>query len=406
MKIRVLTTILYALVSAVTNMPAHSAERYCGDDGVRTLHVEMYPFVPNAEGMALKIRDLFEEGCPGLTLQLTMNPNYYSADNTGILSSDADVYEVDSVFFDDFIKHRSPKPPSQAVIDAAGRAVPFAKSIASIDGVEYGIPHWICSDFLIYPKTLTQIGSVKTTSDAVQVFKNLGKGPLIDVKGKSTLGELYLSILVAHYGSATEALKRLDPARIDDYAVNILREFVAMEPAGFGRDADYHNREGFYPRQFARGSGSAYVGYSEDSYYSLAETAGSCLQGQCLTPDDLDVASWPFADEGARPVAWVDMYMLDTRLGDAKLRDAEAFLKFMMSTSTYEALLVPEGGPPRYLLPARDDMYTDSTVKAAAPLYTKFRGLIDQATPVTGDGLNAKLHAVAVIIDGLLPSAH
>lgn len=98
--------------------------------------------------------------------------------------------------------------------------------------------------------------------------------------------------------------------------------------------------------------------------------------------------------------------MLDTRLGDAKLRDAEAFLKFMMSTPTYEALLVPEGGPPRYLLPARDDMYTDLTVKAAAPLYTKFRGLIDQATPVTGDGLNAKLHAVAVIIDGLLPSAH
>jgi hypothetical protein len=107
--------------------------------------------------------------------------------------------------------------------------------------------------------------------------------------------------LVAHYGSATEALKRLDPAHIDDYAVNILREFVAMEPVGFGRDPDYHNREGFYPRQFARGSGSAYVGYSEDSYYSLAEAAGSCLQGQCLTRDDLDVASWPFADQGRGP---------------------------------------------------------------------------------------------------------
>jgi thiamine pyridinylase len=98
--------------------------------------------------------------------------------------------------------------------------------------------------------------------------------------------------------------------------------------------------------------------------------------------------------------------MLDTRLSDTKLRDAEAFVKFMMSTSTYEALLVPEGGPPRYLLPSRDDMYTDSTMKAAAPLYKKFRGLIDQATPVTGDGLNAKLHAIAVITDGLLPSTH
>jgi hypothetical protein len=30
-------------------------------------------------------------------------------------------------------------------------------------------------------------------------------------------------------------------------------------------------REGFYPRQFAWGKGSAFVGYAEDTYYALSE---------------------------------------------------------------------------------------------------------------------------------------
>jgi thiamine pyridinylase len=394
MRIRFLPLITAILVSATTITVAHAAERYCADSGPRMLRVEMYPFVPNPDGMALKMKELFEAGCPGLDLQLTRNQNYYSTDNSGVLSSDADVYEVDSVFFDDFVKHKTPKIPSQAVVDAAGPVVPFAQKIATVAGVQFGIPHWLCSDFLIYPKSLSQIGDIKTPDDATRVFAQLGKGPLMDLKGSSTLGELYLSILVAHYGSATDALKRLDPDHLDSYAVSVLQSFVAMEPAGFGRDAAYHAREGFYPRQFARHSGSAFVGYSEDTYYILSEAADSCLKNECLQQDDLNVTAWPFAKEGAKPVAWVDMYMLDSRLSDTKLRDAEAFVKFMTSASTYDALLVPPDGPPRYLLPARDDVYADSAT-APAKLYAKFRAVIDAAVPVTGENLNFQLHQIA-----------
>src|SRR5262249_17342442 len=158
----------------------------------------------------------------------------------------------------------------------------------------------------------------------------------------------------------------------DDSAVNTLRSFVAMEPAGFGRDMDYHMRDGFYPRQFARGSGSAYVGYSEDTYYILDETAQSCRKNECLGQDDLEVAKWRFADEGAKPVGWADMFMLDSKLTGAKLRDAEAFIKFMMKLSTYEALLVPADSSTRYLLPARDDLFSDPKL-ASARLYPQFR---------------------------------
>jgi ABC-type glycerol-3-phosphate transport system substrate-binding protein len=179
-----------------------------------------------------------------------------------------------------------------------------------------------------------------------------------------------------------------------------------MEPAGFGRDQDYHLREGFYPRQFAWGKGSAFVGYAEDTYYALSEMVQSCTKDKCLSKEVLDVAPWPFADEGAKPVAWVDMYFLYPRLADAKLRDAEAFIRFMMSVSTYEALLMPANSPPLYLLPAGDDMYSDQKLAKVAPLYPKFRAVIDHAVPVADEGLNYKLHQIAKKIDGLLPDRH
>ncbi len=409
MRIRRLILLVAIVATASARFPAQAQERYCSDGNARVLRVEMYPFVPRADEIALKIKELFEAGCPGLDLRIRMNANYYATDDTGILAADADVYEIDSVFFEDFLKRRNPRQPSQSVLDMAGSVVPFAKDIATSGGTQFGIPHWVCTEFLIFKKTLPQIGAIKGPADAARVFGDLGKGPLMDLKGPTTLGELYLSVLVAHYRSAGEALKHLDPDNLDDYAVAVLQSFVSMEPPGFGRDQDYHLRDGFYARQFARGRGSAFVGYSEDTYYVLEETAQSCLKDECLSRDDLDVALWPFADEGAKPVAWVDMYMMDSRLADAKLRDAEAFIKFMMSVSTYEALLLPpDGSPngvPKYLLPARDDVYS-SRKMSSAPLYPKFRGLIGPAIPVTAEGLNHKLHEVAAALEKVLPADH
>jgi thiamine pyridinylase len=400
---------LALFAAAAAGVPAQAQLRYCSDENARVLRFEMYPFVPNADEIALKIKELFEAGCPGLDLRIRLNANYYATDGSGILAADADVYEVDSVFFDDFLKNRNPKLPSQPVLDRAGPIVPFARDIATSGGAQFGVPHWICTDFLIYRKTLPQIGAITSPADAARVFAELGNGLLIDLKGPSTLGELYLSILVAHYGSAEKALKHLDPDRLDDYAVAVLRSFLNMEPSGFGRDPNYHRRDGFYARQFVRGSGSAFLGYSEDLYYALDETAQSCLKGECVGVDDIDVALFPFADEGAKAVAWVDMYMLDAGLADTRLRDAEAFIKFMMSVSTYEALLLPKdsttGGVPKYLLPARDDVYRGDKM-ASTPHYSKFRNLIGSAIPVTGEGLNDKLRSVAAALDKVLPAVH
>ena len=387
---------------------AKEQEQYCTDTSPRDLTVEMYPFVPNAEGMALWIKENFEAGCKGLHLIIHMNGNYYSTDSTGILGSSADVYEVDSVFFEDFLK-RSPKPPSPSVIAQAGLPISFAKTVATHNGTQIGVPHWVCSDFLFYPAALPQFENLAKFDDVARELGSAKANILMDIKGGSTLGELYLSILVSEYGSREEALRRLALPTLDDAAVDILRRTVTLEPAGFGRDQDYHYRDGFYPRQFAyKANSSIYVGYSEDTYYVLTEAAVSCPHDKCLDEDKIQVTRWPFSNGSPQGVAWVDMYFIDQKAADAKLRDAEAFIKFMMSAATYLQLLFPTSDPspsPRYLLPARDDLYANGNL-SKGKLYPKFRALIDSAIPITAEGLNARLHDVASQLEKALPAAH
>ncbi len=62
-------------------------------------------------------------------------------------------------------------------------------------------------------------------------------------------------------------------------------------------------------------------------------------------------------------------------------------------------------GVPKYLLPARDDVYSDGKM-ASAPLYPKFRSLIGSAIPVTEEGLNDKLHKTAEALEKVLPAGH
>src|ERR1700733_12280564 len=256
-----LCCVLALSTAAIPYDRAAADERYCSDSNPRILRVEMYPFIPDFSGAALLIKSKFEKGCPGLDLQINANQNYYSATG-GILDAKADLYEVDSVFFDDFVKTKQPQLPSQSLLAASGPVVPFAKDVATSNGAQYGVPHWLCSDFLIYRQDHTQLQNLKKPGDAASLFREPSQGLLMDIKGKLTIGELYLSILVAHYGSVPAALSKLDPnAAPDDAAVSTLRSFLSMEPPGFGRLQHYHDVDGFYARQLSRGSGSAFVGY-------------------------------------------------------------------------------------------------------------------------------------------------
>jgi thiamine pyridinylase len=394
--------VLLLLMICVVPVAAHA------DSPRRVLHVSLYPYIPDAAEAALALKQGFEREHPDVIVDMTLNQNYYSPKpgDKGVLFEDADVHEIDVIFLQDFLNRHKLAPLPASFAASVGQLEPLAAVAASDGGRLVAVPQWMCADFLFYRADKTGLGSAHTL---VEMERVLGPehGLLLSMKGGGTLGELYLSALLARDGSPEAALGHVT-ATPDPVILDRLQRLLMLEPAGFGRSADYDQRGNFYARQFARRAGSAFVGYSEMTHDVLEETATSCrVEDRCVTAADIRVAAMPFSDNAVRPAVWVDMFGIDARVHGRTMADAQDFIRYAVSMPAYRALLVPaEGGRPRYLMPAMQAAYADPAIRKAAPLYPAFRAILDKGVVVTVPGLNAKLHDVAANIDAALPPVH
>ena len=375
----------------------------------RILHVSLYPYIPQPEAAALTLKQGFEHLHPEVIVDITLNLNYYSpkAEDKGVLYEDADVHEIDVIFMRDFLAHHRLQPPGDMLAATTRDLDPLALQAATYDGQVMAIPQWMCADFLIYRTDKKDLGAAHTLA-AMETALAPDHGLLLSMKGDGQLGELYLTSLLAASGATPEAELAHLSAVPDPAILARLRRILALEPAGLGRNAAYGEVESFYARQFARGNGEAFIGYSELIHDALDESANGCRQeDNCVTAEEIQATGFPFADNRIRPTAWVDMFAIDARVKGQTLDDARDFIAYAVSRPAYRALLIPAPGtPPRYLLPAYEADFTDPDILRAAPLYTKFHTIIDQGVVVTVPHLNATLHDVATHIDHDLPQVH
>ena len=369
----------------------------------RILHVSLYPYIPQADAAALTLKQGFERLHPDVIIDVTFNQNYYSPDpaEKGALYEDADIHEIDGILLSDFIhNHRLAALPS-SLIQRLDPLEKKAREIATVSGRIYAVPHWMCADFLIYRADANGVPA------SLAGLRKWHRGLLMDLKGSGPLGEAYLDELLTRpdwNASLPPALTRgPDPAIIAR-----LRDILALEPAGFGRNLRYDSIESFYARQFARGVSDGFVGYSELTHDVLEEAANGCSDmDHCVTADQLRVAAFPFADGVVRPAVWVDMFGIDASVQGQKRADAAEFIAYAVSLPAYRALLIPaQGEPPRYLLPATTTAFEDAAITRAAPLYPQFRTIMEQGVAVTLPLLNAHLHALAARLDASLPATH
>jgi len=135
----VLAVAISFLAQRADAQSATSREPYCEDKNPRVLTVVLYPYIPNFTDAAFAIKQAFEARCPGLRLQIITGgllDDYYSttphsdgSPPANIFNTPADVYEVDSVFFDDFVKANKVQAIPSLTTAAAGAIVPMAQSI-------------------------------------------------------------------------------------------------------------------------------------------------------------------------------------------------------------------------------------------------------------------------------------
>jgi thiamine pyridinylase len=339
-----------------------------------TLRVALYPSVPDRLALFEKIEAIFECENPGVNVVLISSPNatdnYYNDDDVkkeGIQFVDADVYEIDTVLLSDFVNLGKIAPIELPFDDLAPETV---KAVTRYSNV-YGVPHWLCGNFLFYRKSDTAIANAATWKDVVDALGKHHGTLLVDLKGHSTLGEWYLTALSANVGLDPAESQIVNKAPVDRSAISYLQQILSPCAVGFCRSQALHDNTGFYARAFVRGQAGVYIGYSETIFYGLRDAADNCLPTSgCLAEDDIAVRALPRfdANKAETGVGWVDALAIDAKLNGAKKDLALKFIRRVVSEDSYVAMLAPEW-PYRshYLLPARTNVRIPD-----APLYSQF----------------------------------
>jgi thiamine pyridinylase len=216
---------------------------------------------------------------------------------------------------------------------------------------------------------------------------------LIDLRGKSTLGEKYLDALLDLHGTPQAALKIVDSGAIDPDALQALARAFALCPNGLCDSEKHHESGQFYARQFAERNARAFVGYSERMYFVVdhflhgvredmpAVGQISFESGAPVGIGDVDAVPATFGDKSSTMLTWVDVLCIRQGVDDA------------------QALLPPYGHAPRYLLPARTAVYQDASLLKAAPLYQRFEEVMKSGVAITGPQLNERLRDVGKKIE-------
>ena len=340
---------------------------------------------------------------------LDLRANYYdSTDVNYIGNASADVFELDSVLLRDFVTDgKIREMPKEALLPSA-ELLSNADRGTQLDGKRYGAAHWVCRNFLFYSVDDAPQKPVKTLTD-LESFAGSKTGLIIDLRGKSTLGEYYLMAALVRYPD----WKKVYPDKFDKIDPSIEGDVTALAKYcdnASCRNKVLHDYTGTHGAEFARRRGKALVGYSESLHDVLAETGLCSAADACLPDAKIDVAELPLDDNGSKPMSWVDSFTLSTGCKAACVDDAVKFISMMNRDDTYMALLFPGSlsfltvekpypRVPAYLLPAKASLYGNPDLLKAAHLYPKLKTLVENADVPTDRNLNDDLRKIGKQID-------
>jgi thiamine pyridinylase len=376
-----------------------------------SLKVALYPYVPESRELFSKLEQVFEAKHPEVNLQLieshldsqsgniiSLSEDYY---NGGLLKTQADVYEIDTVLLQAMIEAKKIQPielPDRRFVPSTYKAITFDKKI-------WGTPHWVCGNFLFYKKDDLAIKNASSLNELTDAFKQ--DEPLfIDLKGKSTLGEWYLTGLAASDGNRSSLIKKIQSKRIDSAALKMVNKLLSLCPSGYCRSDQLHSRVGFYAREFARGKARAYIGYSESLHYALQEIKQNCGSiDSCLDENEIAVREIPALTSKGKQVGWTDVLSLSSDLPPDKKKLAMQFINFLTSWEGFRLVLNPEkASAPRYLLPAL--VLSKNSPELKPPLYSRFYDAYESRIILNSKDLNKTLRSYGKVIDCVLPGDH
>jgi hypothetical protein len=328
-------------------------------------------FTPLVRWLALS----YQAAHPEVLLNLVIDPSIEVYDFNKLKGSvfsatGFDVAEIDTVFLK-WLKDQGLISPAHITGDEPW---PVGKAAVTLNGKVYGVPSWLCSDFLF--STGSDVGHIKTFAD-LQAFlakASRSRRSLVgDLYGTWTIPALYLQAYVQSHADMTADAAAAAP--IDAAVIARLAEFGAYCSFANGDpciDGTLHSannaKDGMIEQDFDAEQAAADLGFSERSFF-LA------YYQSVLAP--LSLTAMPWGDKPDAPrLVYSDAFLTNRAAcgTDPCDTDAAAFANFMTAAATKKYIAMaddlPGGDPPRHLLVATKPFYDDKEVRSD-PVYSQ-----------------------------------
>jgi thiamine pyridinylase len=366
------------------------------------LRVALFPHIPDPAGDALEalqdsIRTRFERANPSISLQMRrMEPRdagFYSPDSLLAWLSEGggqyDVVEIDAVLLDTLARSDLIKPWQ---VQPSANWIPEALPALRHNDTLYGIPHWLCSDFVITRDS--SVFRAATFNDLVNALELGSSGssprPVTGfLRGSWVLPMLYLHAWTDTYGPGE--LEKAMIQGLDPTVVQNMRKLLSDCVIGtMNTCLDPSSSLDATVSVFATGKADALLGYSE-RLTSIIQS-GVAPSALLLSPLPLGPGDGA-AGFGNQTLLYVDALVLRSGCNDQCLGAARAFANFLLSDPTYQLFLtsmdVPPNGPPavpRYLIPATKTAFELPQV-ASDSLFAQMRRALPGAVAMPNAGL-------------------
>jgi hypothetical protein len=346
----------------------------------RVLNALLYASIPTdpKAGFTPLIRWLalsYQAAHSDVLLNLVIDPSidvydFSNLKDTVFSAKGFDVAEIDTVFLK-WLKDLGLIAPAHITGDDP---LPVGKAAVMIDGQAYGVPSWLCSDFLF--SAGGDVSSIKTFAD-LQAF--LAKSPgsrralVGDLYGTWTIPAIYLQAFVQNHVDMTADAAAAAP--IDTDVIKRLAKFGTYCSSSNSDpciDGTFHTanntKDGVIEQDFDAEQAAADLGFSERSFFVA-------YYQSVLAP--LSLTAMPWGDKPDAPrLVYSDAFLTNKAAcgKDPCDADAAAFGAFMTSAATKKYIAMatdlPGGDPPRHLLVATQPFYGDKSVKGD-PVYSQ-----------------------------------
>ncbi len=366
-----------------------------GNDGLvlftgkqkRVLNIALYPDIPshpngNFRYLLDHVVSAYQAIDPNVLLNAVMadEDKIYSFDGlpTILGSTGYDVVELDTLYLG-FLASSNLITPAKITGD---EPLPVAKAASTYHGVLYGVPSWLCMDFIFsYSSALK---SVHTLSELVSFLASKSKTELAllaDYDGSWRIPSIYINAYVQAFGYQNIA-KALTMPPEPSVIANLKAlagtcDFASTNSCING--TNHAEPDGTIERVFASGNATSDMGFSEQSFYILLNRPNGSVT---IVP-----ATW---GEKPQPLLYSDTFVTNksTCSSAACQDDSAAFTALMtgIKMKNYIAfsrdLLANE--PPRHLLVATQRFWAQPKVRHD-PIYAQVATIVRDGQPFPND---------------------